>query len=467
MRAAASSGWGLGAARRSQGRSVAGQASPDALERGFAFASLCVLLFLNIAMQGWKVGPYPVRGILAIGLLALLSMWYTDRLVRVVRRHSLILGLAAGLAVLGTLISLMNGATAEVIIKGVTEVHLQVAVTLLLAGVIAETCGPRACVLAIVAAVGISAFVAVLQIMDIDAAWQWRTVLAQIQGQPLNEVKGLATQTRPMGLSYSAIQLGTQLCLAFAAYTAWRDIDSKQNGARGIALSAAVSAVLAIIVVSIASGNRSPIVGVLLFLALFCTLRRVSAVPVVVAGLFLYLAWPMIMSMIESIQPRVVSLEDNSAPGRYTLNYYGLRLFLDNPLGYGFGFKPFDHWTAYWQEIYTLGNPDAIRDKPLHNYVITMFNTYGVGLLLFAPVVATLLKRGGSSILFFTPYMLHILFHNAGPFFNDTVVWFVVAAIAAAAVPDNANARMLRRRPAAARADDSGPLQAPAVAEPS
>ncbi len=61
-----------------------------------------------------------------------------------------------------------------------------------------------------------------------------------------------------------------------------------------------------------------------------------------------------------------------------------------------------------------------------------MLNIYGIGLLLFAPVVARLLWHSRASLIFFIPYVVHIVFHNSGPFYNDNVIWFVIAAIAAA-----------------------------------
>jgi len=47
------------------------------------------------------------------------------------------------------------------------------------------------------------------------------------------------------------------------------------------------------------------------------------------------------------------------------------------------------------------------------------------------PVVVRLLRQSKASLIFFVPYVVHILFHNYGPFFNDNVIWFVIAAIAA------------------------------------
>jgi len=55
------------------------------------------------------------------------------------------------------------------------------------------------------------------------------------------------------------------------------------------------------------------------------------------------------------------------------------------------------------------------------------------------------LTRSKASLIFFIPYIIHILFHNYGPFFNDNVIWFVVAAIAAANVDQDVRREAVHR----------------------
>ena len=43
-----------------------------------------------------------------------------------------------------------------------------------------------------------------------------------------------------------------------------------------------------------------------------------------------------------------------------------------------------------------------------------------------------LLVRASPYPFFFLPYAVHILFHNSGPFYSDTIIWFVIAAIGVA-----------------------------------
>ena len=76
--------------------------------------------------------------------------------------------------------------------------------------------------------------------------------------------------------------------------------------------------------------------------------------------------------------------------------------------------------------------PRGARENELHNYLATMLNIYGIGILLLAPLLAKVLRQARASLIFFLPYVVQILFHNSGPFYNDNVIWFVIAAIAAA-----------------------------------
>jgi hypothetical protein len=266
--------------------------------------------------------------------------------------------------------------------------------------------------------------------------------LGNLQNQNLSEFQPFAKR-RPMGVSYSPIQLSTQLCLALAAYTAVRDIERKRAGEERTADPAVFIALLAFFAVCIASGTRSAILGGLIFLGFYVATRRASwvAVLMLTIGAVLYFAGPSLLGLFQEAQPRVVRVDDNSASSRFALAYYGLSLFLDNPLGYGFAFKPFEHWTDYWHEFYTMASPSALQSKELHNYAFNMLNTYGIGLFLFVPAAIKLLGRGKASLIFFIPYVVQIMFHNAGPFWGDAIIWFVIAAITAAAPATGVSSR--------------------------
>lgn len=411
------------------------------LERTFALVVFASLLTSNLALNAFKIGGFPIRALFAAGTLVLVCILYSDLAKLTLKRNSLLLGLAAGLAALGAVISLLNGTSLYAIVRSVTEVHAQAAVTLMVAAILAQICGGRAAMFAIVAIVGVSACVAAAQMMDFHAAWVLRRALGPL---PNEAVEGLSfVERRPTGLSYSPIQLSTQLCLAFAAFVAVRDKYRRVVLARTDADPAVIIGVGMLIAASIACATRSPILGALIFMAAYAMQRRTTWLPLflIFAAILMYLAWPLLMGLVETNAPRVARVDDDSAAARITMVYYGIRLFVDNPVGYGLAFAPMSLWTSYWPDLYMMPAPEGVQVHELHNFVLNMLNMYGVGILLFAPVVSRLLRRASGSIIFFLPYIIQILFHNAGPFYNDSVIWFVIAAIAATASGSAENLR--------------------------
>lgn len=412
------------------------QAQYDFVARGFALACFAVLLAANVSLFSPRIGGFPVRGILSAGVLVLAVILFTDAAREAVRKNLLLLALAAGLACLGIFVSIANDAPLEGIVRSVREVHLQAAVVIVVTAILAQVCGARACAYAIVAVIGTSAAVAVLQMFDVQSAWDLRLALGPLQNAEENALEPVF-ERRPTGLSYSPIQLATQLCLGFAAYAAVRDKLRRRPGERQPADPAMIVALLVFFVACVATATRSPILGGLVFLGLYLAWRRGSTLPLLLmlGGLAVYLAGPAILAAIQSSAPRVVTIDDNSAAARSVFVYYGVRLFLDNPLGYGLIFQPMGMWTGYWPDLYTMRGAKGTQTSQLHNYVLSMINIYGVGLLLFVPLVAKLLRRAGASLIFFVPYIVHIIFHNSGPLYSDIIIWFVVAAISAAAAP--------------------------------
>lgn len=402
------------------------------VDKWFAIAGLFALLMLNIALSVWKVAPtLPIRGIFAGALLAALGAIYPFHVERALRENGRLLCLVAGLALIGIFVSLVNGVAPGLILQAVLEMHVQAAVMILVAFVVAYIVGARACMLTIVAAVSLSAVTAMLQAAGVEAAWDIRQWLSDFQNQ---EIVLEAGESRALGLSFSPIQLATQLCLALAAYMAVRD-KQRRNSNAAVGADPAVFLALAIFVVaSVVSGNRSPILGGVIFFAFYAAQRRGAwlAFLVLVGGLFAYLIGPMILEAVHLTQPRMMETDDKSATGRASLFTFGLILFRDNPLGYGLEFSPTDHWTDYWHLLYTLPSAVVVQTRELHNYALNMLNTYGIGLLLLVPTAFGLLRRGKASLIFFIPYIVHIAFHNSGPLWNDMIIWFVIAAISVA-----------------------------------
>jgi O-Antigen ligase len=418
-------------------RSTVSPRDPSALERWFCLGMLAVALLLYIALNAWDIASIPVRGIVLGGFLILLVLLYPDAAKRAVTRHSVIFVLAAAMAGIGIFVSIANSAGLELILRSVLEVHVQILLSLVFATIVAEVAGARASALVIVGAVGLSTLVAILQFVDFDFAWDLRAALGTLQGHAMHEDSSFLNR-RPMGLSFSPIQLTTQLCLAFAIYVAVVDKERiSRPGQSSAASSNVVAAAFLLIAFSIAAATRSPILGACIFLIVYLVQRQSGwlLVLLLAGGALTYFAGEQLLELFQSKQARVLRIDDDSAMGRLALWKFGMLLFRDNPLGYGFGFVPASqHWMPYWHELYTLQGADDIKTKELHNYVLIMLNTYGVGLMLILPLLASILRRVGNYLIYFIPYLAHIMFHNSGPFWNDTLIWFVVGALSAGVV---------------------------------
>lgn len=400
------------------------------LDRWLALGSMLLLLAMNVALIGLKVGTIPIRGVLAIGLLAGFALLYPGATQRAIAKHTGVFVLAISLAALGTFVSLVNGTGVSDIFRAILEVHVQAIVTLSLATIAAQVAGPRASVAAIVAVVGASVLVAALQFAGLDAAWHLRSALGKIQGENM-ALNSSFLNHRPMGLSFSPIHLSTQICLAFAAYASLRSREQFARFGTDRADPAVILAIFALIGASIVIATRSPILGAAAMLAYYALRRRGALLPLLFIALAgtVALADQQILEMLQVPQARVVSVSDDSAVGRLALIKYGFMLLRDNPLGYGLDFSPSDHWMQYWRELYTFQSADDIKTKELHDYAINMLNSYGVGLLLVLPIAYGILKKSTNYLLYFVPYIVHTVFHNTGPFWNDSILWFVIGAI--------------------------------------
>lgn len=405
--------------------------SPGLLERTLALSAFALLVAFYVALPSLKFAGLPLRGILSLGVLTFLLVARPSVAATALRRYLPLIGLAAGLALLGLFVSVVNRTPPDIIVKTLLEVHFQNVVLALVAAILAEICGAHFCMWAIVAVVCGSAFFALLQMLDIGIAWDIRKSLGPL---PRDELRPSMVDRRPTGLSFSPIQLSTQLCLAFAAFAAVRHAERLRTVGIRSADPAVALALIGLFAGSIAAATRSPILGGIIFLVAYVMLRRQTWLAVVVAlgAVLIYLAWPLFLSFVESEAPRILRTDDKSAAARSVFAYYGIRLFVDNPVGYGFGFLPYELWAPYWSDLYMMRGSRGTQENTLHNYFLSMLNIYGVGILLLAPLAARLLIRAGPYLIFFVPYVVHILFHNSGPFYSDTIIWFVIAAIGAA-----------------------------------
>jgi len=398
------------------------------LLQSLIFLTYTLTIFLTFLFPTLRIGPLPMRSFLVVGLLMLLSLSRISTLQKALTVHRTLISLIFGFGILGIIVSAVNGTDPATITQAFLEIHVQSFIVLILASVVCEYCGSGPTGRALIIAVGGTLIVAIFQYLDIGWSWDIRKAIGDFQGEVFEQY-GYFNSKRPMGLSFTPVTLATQLCLAFAAYTISRQRFLSSLGSERRVDTRTVIATILFIVACFASGNRSPILGGLLFLLIYMATRR--------PGLFLLVApfavtigilvLPDLLQMLSDTGSRVTSVDDKSATGRITLYYYGWRLFQDWPIGYGLAFNPVDHWSQYWNELRSMPNAQDVQSFPLHNYILNMLNFYGVGMMFLIPLMRRAFSIHAWTILFFTPYIVHILFHNAGPFWDDSLVWIVVA----------------------------------------
>jgi hypothetical protein len=396
--------------------------------RAIAFAMMLIVVLMAVALPVWKIGPAPVRVVIVFAFLALLAAFQTQAVINAIVKHRNLLWLMLGTAVIGTVISVINRGDLETVSRQVIEIHLQSAINLVIAAVLADACGGRAASRAFLIVIGITAIVAIAQYFDLQWSWDLRGAIGALQGEVF-EAYGFFDDRRPMGVSYSPIVFGTQLCLGLAAFTLIRERERLLIGRRKAFDPTVAIAALAFLVVCFFSGNRSPILGGLIFLSIYAARRQTLTFAILgpVAAVLALLFLPDIMGKLGETGSRVASVDDKSAASRVALSYYGLLLFLDRPWGYGLDFDPRAYWTEYWPIIRNMPSASAVKVFPLHNYILNMLNFYGLPLFLLSPVLLKVWREHRWMLVFFIPYIVHILFHNTGPLWNDSYIWFVIA----------------------------------------
>lgn len=386
-----------------------------------------VACMLTIALPIFSIGGIPVRVFVVIIAIVVGLFAYSTLAYQAIRRHGSMLLLIASFGLLGAVVTILNGTDPLVLMRQVIEIHLQGIANLLLSGIVCYVCGTRRTLVAFLCAVAVTACVAVAQFIGFEAAWSLRGSIASLQHEVFARY-GYFADRRSMGVSFSPITLATQLCLAFAAYGAWRRANQFSVMAHDYFDIRVILALALFALACVASGNRSPIAGGIIFVALYLMSRRPKLfwVSLPVLALVGALLIPTVTEFAQSSGYRVTETGDESAMGRITLSYYGLRLFLDNPFGYGLDFDPTRYWQSYWSDLAAMPSAGSVQIYPLHNYILSMLNFYGIGMLALIPLIVLAFRPYRGSFIFFVPYGFHILFHNAGPFWNDALIWLIL-----------------------------------------
>jgi hypothetical protein len=409
----------------------------SAIDRMIGRSPLWLLFFLTFAVNIYFVSPgvggVPYRFVLSLVVLAGLFLLATRQTMNALSRGKAVLLVILYLGVVGFVLAAVRdglGDAAKILVAN----HVQAVVIFIATVTGTLLIGRRSMTTAFVAAVLISSLFALLQAVGIRAASDIRDHLGTFYFQDARDVD--AMEDRFAGLSYSAIFLGNQLCLAFAVLVCGT-VARMQRTRRTVGASmptlrewmVVIAAALLVFVVSLVEGNRSPILGVVVFFAFAITTRDRRLLFVVVPAVLavLFFSGP-IKDLLAQSGLRAMSTGDKSELARNPLMIYGWRLFMAHPLGYGITFD--SKLLVHAVNIGDLsananlnGLTDLFEDRDLHNYWLAMLNMYGLFLLPAAYFVIRGMIRYWQISLAFVPYMVHVTFHNGAPLINDYMFW--------------------------------------------
>ncbi|MDC7745125.1 MULTISPECIES: O-antigen ligase family protein [Rhizobium] len=388
-------------------------------------------MMLAVVLVRLSVGGLPVRLLFVAVLLAVVGAYAPGLIVRAVTDQRNQIFLIAFLTCCALISSALVGDGFTYSIAQVFQIHIQAIVGLIVGYCVITIVGYQSTVLIFLLPIAISSIFAALQFAGFSPAWSAYDALSALQPRDLADFEGFDAHYRALGLSYSPVHLGTQLCLAFAVIFAYR-VSQVGRSAIMSGLDRRLIATVAITgFVAICSGNRSPMLG----LAVFFCLYLASAKPMLglLAGLFMAAAVLLGDSIVEAMNSsglRTFNTENSSGEGRLVLSVYGSMLFFYRPFGYGLSFDSVAHYSEYWDWLKNYPNSQAITIHALHNYYLMFINKHGVLALFVVPYLLRAFSKNLVGVLAFVPYLVHIFYHNDGPLQADFMFWYIIPLVA-------------------------------------
>lgn len=386
--------------------------------------SVCMTFFLNKL----SIAGLPIRALMLLAATGLIVLTRLSEFREAARRNRLVLYIIVLAAFVGLISSLINNISYADTFRQILETHVQAALFVLVGATVVSLFGASTIFWLLAGCMCFTGLIAFAQAIGLPGSWSPRIFVGALQND-LELTMKKVNLGRPLGLSYSAVLFGSQSCIAFAAYWIWRLRKDGTVILNGVSFGIVV-ACAAVCILNLAAGNRSPILGVVVFAFIYVWIvspRLAFTTTLVGIGFAAFI--PVVLDLLADAGVRAAETGDSSAQGRATLRAYGVQLFLDRPIGYGMTFTPFDHWHHYWSDFSMRPNAYAIQQHPLHVYYLNVLNKHGVvALAVFLALIPKLLKHWYVSIAFI-PYMIHIYFHNEGPLQSEVLIWIALVMI--------------------------------------
>ncbi len=392
---------------------------------GLFVLNVCLLIYLNL----WKVGGVPVRSLMTGLLFTICFFFYWREFHAALIRYRLVYLFLLVTSLIAIAVSYINKNPPEAIVSQIIEAQLQGFLNFTIVAVLVQVLGLRFVAYTLIGVIAVSTLMAVLQYLGVSPAWELRLAMAHFMKDEIQTISELTNQSRAPGLSLNAVVYATDLCLVFAVFWGLRQVET--NGALFDRVDIPVMvAVVLFLAASFITGNRSPILGMVIFAAIYLLMTNRLALLLVPVGIVsAVVILPVALEILESTGLRVFSTEDKSAVGRAPLRDFGIILFLDRPIGYGLAFDPRDHWEQHWSALSHYENASIITRERLHNYFLNIINKYGVLLVFPAAFGLYYMGRHWRSCFPFIVYIVHIFYHNAGPLQGNALLWLVIPTL--------------------------------------
>lgn len=375
-----------------------------------------------------SLGGLPVRIVLLLCAISFMAIYSPSLLLQAVKDCRYLIFLLVYFAACAAFSSIINDSPAETIVGQLVEIHLQAIVSLVAFYVMSFYLGPSRFIKLFSIPIAFSVLIAVLQFAGFNPAWSLYDIVAAMQPQSTEELEFFDPHYRALGLSYSPVHLGTQICLVFALCFGYftRKVGQryifKQRGQTLVAI-----AVFCFIAAALVSGNRSPLLGIFAFITVYLFRCRPALAILLLCLIPAFLALqPLLIEMLNATGIRAFNTENSSGEGRAALRAFGILLFLDQPFGYGLAFDSTQHWWKYWNQIQSYENAEAITIHALHNFYLVTLNKHGILMILSIVWLIPKILRNATPLMGFIPYAVHCYYHNAGPTNGDFMFWFIV-----------------------------------------
>lgn len=441
-----------------------------------ALLLFAVSITLSVNAVKLSAGPLPLRSVFLLGSGAILFLAMPKKIFVTFAHCWRILLVLLFAALLGVFTSILSHADIVQVTIQVFEIHVQAAIGIIIVYTLVLHFGPRVIIATFLAALAFSAIFAVGQALGVNAAWEARAIIGRLSNDTAATQDIYISRARAMGLAYSPVLFATHTCLAIAALFAWRALSTDPHKNRSIDWALLVGCLIFGLLAAV-TGNRSPLLGMAIFFAIYFALRAPGLLLIVLPALLLasVAAQPILESM-DDAGVRVASTDDGSAVGRTTLRNYGWMLVQARPMGYGLTFDSMRYAEQFFSQLRYEDGPQRVRQWPVHNYFLLLLGKYGFFILALIPIILPTSRATLFLWLGFVPYIVHIYFHNEGPLQSDFLIFFILAAVIniartntarmqAQSGADEAQGRRWRRAfaPAARRGNASGHISGQAA----